>query len=149
MQVKGVGGWLLMLCLMMVVFGPCISVWLLADSFARFSPYFAQSTGLLFAIIASMFLMACSVGFGIYAGLKLWLIRVRAVQIAKLALLFGLAADIVTTSIETIAWQTVTQTDGLWLRDVELHVIPSLVFFTACFAYLVGSERVHATYGPH
>src|SRR5262249_24856035 len=120
----------------------------MTDSFARFSPYFAQSTGLGVAIFASIILTACSIAFGVYAGLSLWLIRARAVQIAKLALLFGLAADIVTTTIETIAWQTLTHTEGMWLRAVELNLIPSLVFFTAWFAYLVGSERVHLTYGP-
>jgi hypothetical protein len=147
-RAKGVRGWLLVLCLMMVVIGPGISVSLLADSFARFSPYFAQSTGLRAAIIASMFVTTCSVAFGIYGGLSLWLIRVRAVRIAKLALLIGLASDIVATAIETIAWHALTRPDGLLLLEMELNLIPSLAFFTACFAYLVGSDRVHATYGP-
>jgi len=95
-----------------------------------------------------MFVTTCSVAFGIYGGLSLWLIRVRAVRIAKLALLFGLASDIVAAAIETTAWHALTRPDGLLLLDIELNLIPGLVFFTACFAYLVGSDRVRATYGP-
>ena len=94
-----------------------------------------------------MLLSLASVAWGIYGGVSLWRVRPRAVHIAKLALLFGLAVDIVTTAIETAALQTLTDTDGPLLWHIELDALPSLVFFTACYAYLVGSDRVRATYG--
>ena len=142
---KGVRGWLLVLCLMLTVGGPVISAWLMANGYARFAPFFTESGGLQAVIFISLLMTACSVAFGIYAGLRLWLIRPQAVSTAKHALLFGLAADIVTTAIEVAAGQVPNAGDRL-LYQVEVNLIPSLIFFTLCFAYLNRSKRVYATY---
>ena len=142
---KGVHGWLLVLCLMLTAGGPVISVWLLANGYTRFAPSFTETGGLLAALLISLLLTACSIGFGIYAGLRLWLIRPKAVSTAKYALLFGLATDIVTTAIEVAAGQAPNAGDRL-LYQVEVNLIPSLIFFTLCFAYLNRSKRVYATY---
>ena len=142
---KGVYGWLLVLCLMLTVVGPLISAWLVANEYAQFSPYFSSSRGLQVAIFVSIAITACSVVFGIYAGLHLWSIRPRAVNTAKNSLLFGLAADIVTTVLQ-IAAGPVSGADGRLVNEVTISVIPSLIFFTVCLAYLNKSTRVHATY---
>jgi hypothetical protein len=55
------------------------------------------------------------------------------------------AVDLVTTTIEAATAQI--PADRL-LFHVEVSLVPSLVFFTLCFAYLDRSRRVHATYGP-
>ena len=143
---QGVRGWLLVLCLMLTVVGPAISVWLMAHEHADAAQSFAGSLGLQAAVVCSLLLTACAVAFGAYAGLRLWLIRPGAVNTAKLALLVGLAVDIVTTAIEAAVAQ---EPSGQLLFQVEVSVIPSLVFFTLCFAYLNRSKRVHATYEGH
>jgi Protein of unknown function (DUF2569) len=141
----GVGGWLLVLCLMFTVVGPLISAWLLADEYAAFEPYFAGSAGLQAAIFVSLAITACSVAFGIYAGLRLWLIRPNAVTTTKHALLVGLAADAVTTAIGLVAGPT-PDAQGQLLRQLTIDLVPSFIFFTLCFAYLNRSRRVYATY---
>lgn len=140
-----VHGWLLVLCLTLTVIGPLISAWLMANEYAVFAPYFASSTGLQAAILVSLAITASSVAFGICAGLRLWLIRPNAVTTAKYALLAGLAADIVTTMIGLVAGPTLDGDDRL-LRQLTTNLIPSLIFFTVCFAYLNKSSRVSATY---
>jgi Protein of unknown function (DUF2569) len=143
---KGVRGWLLVLCLMLTIVGPAISVWLMADEYTSAAPFLSASLSTRVLMFGSLVLMACSVAFGAYAGLRLWLIRPNAVNTAKHALLFGLATDVVTTTIE--AATALVPNDSL-LFQVQVGVIPSLVFFTLCFAYLNRSKRVYATYGPH
>lgn len=145
---KGVRGWLFILCLMFVVIGPVISAWLMTYQYARFSPLFAGSRGLQGAILICVLVTACSVAYGVYAGLRLWLVRPKAVGTAKSALLFGLAADVVATTIELAVGQVSTANDRLLYR-VEVSLVPSLIFFTLCFAYLNRSKRVHATYESH
>ena len=143
----GVRGWLLVLCLMLTVVGPLISTWLVTDEYLAFAPDFASSRGLQAAIFVSIALTACSVAFGVYAGLRLWSIRPGAVNTAKHALLLGLAVDIVTTVLQIAAGPTSTAQARV-LHEVTMSLIPSLIFFTVSFAYLNRSTRVHATYAP-
>jgi Protein of unknown function (DUF2569) len=142
---QGIRGWLLVLCLMLTVIGPLTAVWLMAEEYAANEPLFASSPGLQAAVFASLAITACAVAFGAYAGLRLWLIRPDAVATAKQALLAGLAADIVATLIELLAQPTLRADDGLF-QPFTIGLVPSLVFFTLCFAYLNRSNRVHATY---
>lgn len=142
---RGVGGWLLVLCLMLTVVGPAISAWLMAEQYAHLAPRLAESMGLHLAMLGSLVLLAAAVGYGIFAGWQLWRVRPHAVGLAKRALLFGLFADIVNTALEVAA--TLPQDgDGRLLLQVEMRLIPSLVFFALCFAYLQRSKRVAHTF---
>jgi len=140
----GVRGWLLVLCLMLTIVGPLISVWLMTHTYQAFAPYLVGSIGLRVAVFVSLTLSACSVAFGVYAGLRLWLIKPDAVATARYALLAGLAADIVTAVIAVAA--APMHADGSLLRQVEIELVPGLLFFTLCLAYLNKSSRVQATY---
>jgi hypothetical protein len=142
---RGVRGWLLVLCLMLTVIGPLVCAWLMANEYSAFAPYFAASVGLQAAVLVSLAITASSVAFGVYAGLRLWLIRPRAVTTAKQALLLGLGADIVTTMIDVAAGPSPDAADRL-LWQFTFNLAPSLIFFTLCFAYLNRSIRVRATY---
>jgi len=148
LQPIGVRGWLLVLCLMLTAIGPAISAWLKAHEYAAFSPYFPDSVGLQATILSSLALTTFAVVFGTYAGILLWFVRPGAVKVAKSALLLGLAVDIVTTAIYAAVGQVPVAHGGL-VRSVMVHMIPSLIFFTVCFAYLNKSDRVNATYLPH
>ena len=145
-EFRGVRGWLLALCLMLTVIGPAIAVWLMVIEYTGAEPLFSESPSRQAAAIGSLVLSGCSVLFGAYAGLRLWLVLPNAVRTAKYALLFGLAVDIVTTAFEAAAAQV---PGHQILFHVELGLIPTLIFFTVCFTYLNQSKRVSATYGPH
>lgn len=145
---KGVRGWLLLLCLMLTIVGPLISAWLVTIEYTQFAPYFVSSRGLQVWIFVSIGMTACSVVFGFYAGLRLWSIQLNAVNTAKQALMFGLAVDIVTTIIQIAAGPESTGAGPL-IHAVRISLIPSLIFFTVCIAYLNMSTRVHTTYQSH
>ena len=142
---SGVRGWLLLLCLMLTVVGPLISIALATSEYEQFAPHFVDSRGVQAAIFFSITLTACAVAFGFYAGLQLWRVQPGAVKLAKAALLFGLAADITSALIQTSAWPGAS-VDAQMLHDARISLIPSLIFFTLCFAYLNKSARVQATY---
>ena len=141
----GVSGWLLVLCLMLTVVGPLISAWIVTTEFNALAAVFVVSRGAQWAMILSIVLTTCSIAFGIYAGLRLWTVKPRAVHIARAALLFGLGVDVVTTTIATVVG-TVSSAEADVFYDVLMNLIPSLLFFTLCLAYLNNSTRVNATY---
>ncbi len=143
-ELKGVRGWLLVLCLMLIVVGPIISAWLMAHMYIDAAPLASRPLSAQVPVHASLLLSACAVAFGIYAGVQLWLVRPNAVNTAKRALLFALAIDVITTAIEAA---TATSPSDRLLLQIEVNLIPSLIFFTLCFAYLNRSRRVYATYG--
>ena len=141
-----VRGWLLVLCVMLTVVGPVISVWVVGREFDALAAQFVTSRGAQWATIVAIALTTCSVLFGIYAGLRLWAVAPGAVSAARAALVFGLAVDVCTTTISTVlgtAWPA----DGELFYEVLLDLAPSLAFFTVCLAYLNKSRRVEATYG--
>lgn len=141
----GVRGWLLALCLMLTLVGPLIVTYLVATEYAAFVPDPARAFGQLAATLIALLMTVCSVAYGVYAGIQLWLIRPNAVWTAKKALLLGLSVDIVSTTVAT-AVGSASSTDGQFVNQILLSLIPSLVFFTLCFSYLNRSNRVHATY---
>lgn len=143
---KGVGGWLLILCLMLTVVGPVVVSWLAAHEYRHFAPYFESASGLQAAIVASIAIKACAVSYGIYAGVGLWTVRPGAVATAKSALLWGLAADVVAAMLRITLGPASGSHAGLLLQ-VMGAVILDVAFFTLCFAYLNRSARVQATYG--
>ena len=140
----GVSGWLLVLCLMLAVIGPLIAVSLMVNETLASAPYFQSALGLHLATIASMAITAWLVGSGIYAGVGLWVLRPGAVETAKTLLLLGLAANIAGAALHLLTPAASPHAD--LLRELALSVVPDLIFFTACYAYLNKSARVRATY---
>jgi len=130
---------------MLTVIGPAIAAWLMVFEYTNAEPLFRESVSLHAAALGTLLLSGSAVVFGAYAGLRLWLVLPKAVSTAKYALLFGLAVDIVTTAIEAAAARV--PSDQL-LFQVEIGLIPTLIFFTVCYTYLNQSKRVYATYGP-
>jgi hypothetical protein len=130
---------------MLTVIGPAIAVWLMVLEYSNAQSHFSESMGMQAAALFTLLLSGCSVVFGVYAGLRLWLVLPNAVNTAKYALLFGVAVDIVTTALEAAAARVPS---GQLLFQVEIGLIPTLIFFTICYTYLTQSKRVDATYGP-
>jgi hypothetical protein len=145
---QGVRGWLLLLCLMLTLIGPAISLGLMANLYqlaTQAAPFRAGSPGVQAAVFGALALMGVAVVYGAHAGVRLWLIRPNAVRTAKRALLLGLVADIVATTVEVA--MAAQPGERLLLLQVELHLLPSLLFFALGLAYLNKSGRVEATYG--
>jgi Protein of unknown function (DUF2569) len=144
-EARGVRGWLLVLCLMLTVVGPLLSVWLMAEDYASLAPQVAGNPAWQLALQLALMFSAAAMVYGIHAGLQLWRIRPQAVAVARRALLAGLAADLFTATLAMTAGAA-PAADGTLVYQVTLRLVPSLVFFTVCLAYLNRSRRVDATY---
>jgi hypothetical protein len=142
---KGVGGWLLFLCLSLTIFSPLFTIYNLAFGYNQASPHFEAVPGLLplFAL-DGLFSIALMI-FSVFAGVYLWTGMPNAVAFAKnflkaflayafLALLFpfitGLPAPVAAAVFGAAFFQ----------------LIRSIVFFAIWNSYLNKSRRVKATY---
>ena len=129
---NGVGGWLLVLCLLLVVWQP-ISFGLLASSLL--DRLATRGLPLALALITRILVTA----FGIAAGLALFNLRPGAVTMAKLSLALTAATDLV---IYTTPLFPSNRPPG----DTPLYIAGSFAYATAWMLYLVHSKRVHNTF---
>jgi hypothetical protein len=131
---SGVGGWLLVLCLLLIVWQP-LSLGLVAasvlDSVAAggLPPVVVLLTRLLVA------------GFGIGAGLALLGRRPGAVTLAKVSLALSAAADVF---VYTTPFFPSNRAPG----ETPIYIVASVAYNLGWFLYLFYSKRVRNTYGP-
>ena len=71
-QYKGVGGWLLWLCLGLTVFSPLLTLAMLTKSYLDSAQYFARVPALATLVAVDTILSVALMAFSIYAGLGLW-----------------------------------------------------------------------------
>jgi hypothetical protein len=129
-----VGGWLLVLCLILAVWNPASLAMRLA---ARVMNLSSQTTLSLWFLAAR--LMITSVG--VAAGRALWLRRPRAVLLAKIALVLSAIEAVVRLSARVGLTEAPPGTRFPLALFVILHN-------AAWYLYLQKSRRVRATYGP-
>jgi len=129
---EGVGGWLLLLCRLLVVFHP-LSLAVTASGavgamFSRGAP-----------VVLVLLLRVAVVGFGMAAGRALQTIQPGAVTLANAALLASAATDVF---VYTTPYFPNNRPPG----DTIYYVAASLAYHAAWLAYLSRSERVRNTY---
>lgn len=128
----GVGGWLLVFCLLLLVWQP-LSLGLIASSVLDRLPV----RGLPLALILMLRLVV--VAFGIAAGIALLGRRASAVALAKASLIASAATD-------TFVYATPYFPNNRPPGDTTLVVMASLAYYAIWFTYLTRSRRVRNTY---
>jgi hypothetical protein len=129
----GVGGWLLVLCRLLIVGHP-LSLAVTASSAMRS----IAVRGAPVAIILIVRLLVVAVGVG--AGLALQNLRPAAVRLAKTALLLSAATDV-------FVYITPYFPNNRAPGDTALYVLASLAYHAGWLIYLQRSGRVRATFG--
>lgn len=128
----GVGGWLLLLCRLLVVFQPL--------SFAVTASGALQAVSLRGLPVALILILKLLVtGFGIAAGLALQNRRPAAVSLARTSLLASAATDVL---VYTTPYFPNNRPPG----DTIYYVMASLAYYAAWLIYLWRSSRVRKTY---
>jgi hypothetical protein len=127
-----VGGWLLLLCRLLVVFHPLTLAITASGALSSLS-----SRGSAVALILVLRLVV--VGFGIAAGRALQTVQPGAVTLAKAALLASAATDVF---VYTTPFFPNNRPPG----DTVYYVAASLAYHGAWLAYLFRSDRVRNTY---
>src|SRR4051794_38636626 len=128
----GVGGWLLLLCRVLVVLHP-LSLAVTGSNALGALPVRGAS------IASILILRLIVVGFGMAAGRALQNLQPGAVTIAKAALVASAATDL-------FVYTTPYFPNNRMPGDTIYYVAASLAYHAAWIAYLARSARVHATY---
>lgn len=135
-------GWLRLLCWMLVVVGPALSVLLWAERYAAIAPSLPGSLPLQAALGVASGTVLAAIAYGVRAGLALWRLRPGAVAMSKRALVLGLVADAVSAVVEVAA--AANDVAGSPLMEIEWRLLPGLVFFVAGYAYLDRSRQARS-----
>jgi len=148
-ELKGVGGWLLLLCLRLTIFGPIFLLITLFGAISTSNEYsiaFAQAPGftvVIIVIVCSIYIVPML--FGIYAGIALWTIRKHAVRLTKIATLIFLGLnllDILAALGMAALGRQVANLSGAYVA-LNLPILGGNIVW---YAYLNRSERVKNTY---
>jgi len=129
---RGIGGWLLLLCIALLVWGP-IKTALVASS--ALPALAVRGTSLALGLVALTFVTS----FGIAAGIALLLRQGPALAMAKAAVVFSAAMDLV---MYLSSYFPSNRMPG----DTPIYVAGSLAYHGAWLAYLFRSRRIRNTY---
>jgi hypothetical protein len=132
--VTSVRGWLLLLCVLLLVWQPFS---LSLTTAGRLEDLSLRGPGFAVVLVARFFAAA----LGIAAGLSLLQRRPGAVTIARASLIFSAAVDIF---VYATPWYPNNRPPG----DATLILVGSLAYDAAWLAYLARSRRVAAIYEP-
>jgi hypothetical protein len=142
-----VGGWLLLLCVILTVIAPAYSLLTTAGALGEAGPYLSMLPASVLAMLTmDLTVVILIVGLGIYAGIGLWRIRPGALRIAKAFLV----AVLIVTLTEILIIGLLDIPDDfkqMALSEGAMAAIRTSVFFAVWFTYLTRSKRVRATYG--
>ena len=129
-----VRGWLLLLCVLLLVWQPFSLSLTIAGRLENLS---LRGPGFAVVLVARLFAAA----LGIAAGLSLLQRKPGAVTIARASLIVSAAVDIV---VYATPWYPNNRPPG----DATLILVGSLAYYAAWLAYLARSKRVVAIYEP-
>jgi hypothetical protein len=128
----GIGGWLLLLCRLLIVFHP-LSLAVTASNVLN--AMFVRGASVAVVLILRLVVVA----FGVAAGRALQTLRPDAVRFARLALLMSAATDVF---VYTTPFFPSNRLPG----DTTYYVAASLAYHGAWLAYLARSKRVRMTF---
>ena len=129
---QGVGGWLLLLCALLLIWHPLNFASVAAGALAALP---LRGTPLALVLAARLLVTAV----GIAAGIALLARRPAAVTLAIAALALSAAADVF---VYTTSYMPSNRLPG----DTIWYVVASLLYHGAWLLYLVRSRRVRNTY---
>jgi hypothetical protein len=131
-ELRGVRGWLLVLSLLLLVWGPASSALVASNALPALS---VRGPSLAVALVA----LTLVTSFGVAAGIALLARRGPAVAMAKTALILSAALDLV---IYTSSYFPSNRIPG----DQLLYIAASLAYHGIWLAYLFRSTRVRNTF---
>lgn len=146
-DLRGVRGWLLLLCLFLMIVMPLVAILGMIGALQRAAAAPALGTVLLPEIVVELALAA----FSIYAGWALYRMRPNAVRVARAYFITILALSIfgLVMLLAAGAAQSESQSNALidTLRGPAVVAgIRQILIAAVCLLYLQRSKRVRATY---
>jgi hypothetical protein len=144
---KGVGGWLLLLCINLSILDPLANLSYLAITANVAKPYFDKYPQLLKLLLING---TCGIGlavFSSYAGLSLWRCTPNAVAVAKRYLSAAFLYSFLSPFLPTLMGLQETLGSAI-SSNTFLNSALTMLYLVAWYQYLRRSKRVRATYAP-
>lgn len=140
-----VGGWLSLLCFMLILGSPIHNIFTIYTEFAETSTYFKDIKGLEnFVYIESITIIILMI-LSIWSGISLLLIKPYAIKITKIYLILFLINGLIQNLFPEIAGL-----DAEFIKEMEyqmkVNTTSAVLVFGIWFTYLSVSERVENTY---
>jgi hypothetical protein len=148
LHLKGVKGWLLLLCISLTILDPSSIILNLMIITNLTKPYFNKHAELLRVVLING---TCSIGlavFSIYAGVLLWKVLPNAVNTAKKYLFAISFYSVFSTFIPALAGLQTEPVKGMSGNSVANSLL-TILYASAWYLYLKKSRRVGATYGSN
>ena len=144
-SLKGVRGWLLLLCGALVVLTPLLTGSQIVRDYHYLSVYFDQVPSLAILATIKGLSSICLIGLAIYAGVSLF--RVKAAAVATTMVYLGaLLGYNVIAWVLPLIWTLPLQLAYEMAYQATIQLLASLVFVAAVHPYLTKSKRVKITY---
>ena len=140
-----VGGWLLFLCIVLVIISPLRTIFNLFVSYSILESLLEKYPGMLMILIVDVFLSTIVMILSVRAGLLLWKIAANAVRNAKNYFLIFLGYSLIASFLPYIAGLPSSYNEAM-LPETIKGIIQSLIFFGIWYSYLNVSVRVSETY---
>ena len=141
----GVGGWLVLLCLALIIFSPARNIYTLYSTYEVVSPLFSGYPGIKGLSYVTFALFSIVIVFSVYAGIALWTIKPYAVKITKIYLITFLVINLTQPALLFLFELPQELVDASLEAPFSFYIQP-IVFFIIWFSYLTFSERVKETY---
>jgi hypothetical protein len=148
LQLKGVKGWLLLMCISLTILDPSSILLNLIIITNLTKPYYDKNAGLLKMVLING---TCSIGlavFSIYAGLSLWKVLPNALSTARKYLLAISIYSVFSSFIPTLVGLQAETVKNISGNNV-LNSLLTVLYASAWYFYLKKSRRVETTYGSN
>jgi hypothetical protein len=149
---EGVKGWLLLLCVNLMILIPAFSLYqtnCIVD--ILFLPQYRillsiWSRNYYYFNIAMIFIMLFVAVYSFSSGWRLWSIKEGAIRSAKNFLIVQLSLTLVTLTFQHIMTSS-SAGIGYFSDQIVVQALTSILYFSVWYTYLVKSRRVFNTYG--
>lgn len=143
-----VGGWLLLLCVLLTIVNPLGTAFNLFYGYSRTNHLFGAIHGLRNIIVGDAILSVALTSFSVYAGWRLWKILPGAVITAKKYLVVYLIYNLAAPAFPFL-YRIPEQFANAMFRQLIKGVPFAVAYFAVWYLYLSKSKRVRGTYGRH
>ena len=150
-NLAGVRGWLLLLCLNLLILIPAFSLYQINCNldFLFLPQYrillFVWSKSYYYFSIVNIFVMLFITAYSFYSGLQLWTIKAGAIRTAKTFLIVQLSLTLVMLALLQITMLQLGGNRNMAVFIIE-QLVPPVLYFSVWYAYLGKSRRVDLTY---
>lgn len=145
-QYRGVGGWLLLLCVGLTIIGPLMRLKEIGSTIVELPRISAVLPSLVTVIYVESIFSLIIAAFSVYAGYSLWAVKPNAVYKAK-AFLISLVIFAVFDLFLIYMTELPAAVSNEAIASGIFGLVQAVLYAGIWFAYLTQSKRVRATYG--